>query len=555
MIKKLHYDTHGRLLVSSFNGGMQVYDPDTNCFMDLAAGTEYPPFMSIYDFVKNGPYGYWISDPDSPLRYLNTKRKSVEVKLLYSNGKQVKPRIENMYRSADGLLCLVTSQGLYTLDDKGNVNKHYYLKGASFAKNDLCCYHISSDGITWFGTRGGGINLLTKEGDFMSFSDRNGNGLEGKTIFAILDEKSTGDLWISTDDGLYTYDKSAAEFRRSTIDSDNLCGAYYVRSAFMTSDGKMLFGGTDGFVMFDPEKIGSNTLKPKPFFVDLKINSSSIDIFSESSPLTADISTYSSSENKDRIKLTHKQSNLEIFFSSDCWQEADKTIYAYRMIGLSDKWNQLPQGQRSVAFFDLAPGKYTFELKAANSDGMWGDKIITLNLIISPSPFLSVWAYIIYLLVFCASCYFVWNYLSHKKKFKEELDQKEAELTELYSKKYVAGPSEIVVTSLEDELLKKALDCIERNMDNSDYGVEDFVSDMALGRTVLYQKINSITGKSIKEFILDIRLKRAAKLLSESDKTIAEVSYMTGFLNPKYFSTIFKKHFGMTPSEFKRSRS
>ena len=145
--------------------------------------------------------------------------------------------------------------------------------------------------------------------------------------------------------------------------------------------------------------------------------------------------------------------------------------------------------------------------------------------------------------------------MSHKKKFKEELDQKEAELTELYSKKYVAGPSEIVVTSLEDELLKKALDCIERNMDNSDYGVEDFVSDMAVGRTALYQRINSITGKSIKEFILDIRLKRAAKLLSESDKTIAEVSYMTGFLNPKYFSTIFKKHFGMTPSEFKRSRS
>ena len=555
MIKKLHYDTQGRLLVSSFNGGMQVYDPETNIFEDLAAGTEYPPFMSIYDFVKNGAYGYWISDPDSPLRYLNTKRKTVEVNLLYNNGKLVKPRIENMYRSIDGSLCLVTSQGLYILDDKGNIKQHHRLENVSFAKNDLCCYHLSADGMTWFGTRGGGLDLITKEGDFIAFYDRNGNGLEGKTIFAILDEKSTGDLWISTDNGLYIYDKSEDEFRRSTIDSDNLCGAYYVRSAFRTSDGKMLFGGTDGFVMLDPEKIGSNTLKPKPFFVDMKINSSSIDIMSGSSPLSADISTYSSSEKDNRIRLTHKQSNFEIFFSSDCWQDADKTIFAYRMLGLSDKWNQLPQGQRSVAFFDLAPGKYTFELKAANSDGVWGDKVVSLSFRISPSPFLSVWAYIIYLLVFCASCYFVWNYLSHKKKFKEELDQKEAELTELYSKKYVAGPSEIVVTSLEDELLKKALDCIERNMDNSDYGVEDFVSDMAVGRTALYQRINSITGKSIKEFILDIRLKRAAKLLSESDKTIAEVSYMTGFLNPKYFSTIFKKHFGMTPSEFKRSRS
>ena len=133
------------------------------------------------------------------------------------------------------------------------------------------------------------------------------------------------------------------------------------------------------------------------------------------------------------------------------------------------------------------------------------------------------------------------------------MDQKQAELTELYSKKYVAGPSEIVVTSIDDELLKKALDCIERNMDNSDYGVEDFVSDMAMGRTALYQRINNITGQSIKEFIQDIRLKRSVDLLEESDKTISEISYMTGFVNPKHFSTIFKKNYGVTPSEYRKS--
>ena len=137
-------------------------------------------------------------------------------------------------------------------------------------------------------------------------------------------------------------------------------------------------------------------------------------------------------------------------------------------------------------------------------------------------------------------------------KTKEELDQKDAEISDLYKKKYVAGPSEIVVTSMEDELLKKALYFVEQNMDNSEYSVEDFVSDMALGRTVLYQKINAITGLSIKEFILDIRIKRSAKLLAESDKTISEISYMTGFVNPKYFSTIFRKHFGQTPSEYRK---
>ena len=118
-------------------------------------------------------------------------------------------------------------------------------------------------------------------------------------------------------------------------------------------------------------------------------------------------------------------------------------------------------------------------------------------------------------------------YAGHKKKFKEELDQKDAELSELYNKNYVAGPSEIVVTTLEDELLKKALSFIEKNMDNHEYSVEDFVADMAMGRTALYQKIHNITGLSIKEFILDIRLKRAVRLLEESDKTVSEISYMT----------------------------
>ena len=51
-----------------------------------------------------------------------------------------------------------------------------------------------------------------------------------------------------------------------------------------------------------------------------------------------------------------------------------------------------------------------------------------------------------------------------------------------------------------------------RNMDNSDYNVDSFVSDMSIGRTLLYQKINDITGMSIKEFIMDVRLKRSAQL-------------------------------------------
>ena len=105
---------------------------------------------------------------------------------------------------------------------------------------------------------------------------------------------------------------------------------------------------------------------------------------------------------------------------------------------------------------------------------------------------------------------------------------------------------------MDEELLKRAMEQIEQNISNCDYNVESFVSDMGIGRTLLYQKINDIVGMSIKEFIMDIRLKRSAQLLKESDLTISEIADRTGFNNPKYFSICFKKHFELTPSEFKK---
>nr|WP_255491183.1 response regulator [Dysgonomonas sp. 520] len=134
----------------------------------------------------------------------------------------------------------------------------------------------------------------------------------------------------------------------------------------------------------------------------------------------------------------------------------------------------------------------------------------------------------------------------------DNLIKNQKELKELYSKKYIAEPSKITISSMDEELLKKAMEHIEQNISNNNYNVESFVSDMAIGRTLLYQKINDITGMSIKEFIMDVRLKRSAQLLKESDLTISEIADMTGFVNPKYFSICFKKHFELTPSEFKK---
>ena len=135
----------------------------------------------------------------------------------------------------------------------------------------------------------------------------------------------------------------------------------------------------------------------------------------------------------------------------------------------------------------------------------------------------------------------------------DNLIKNQNKLKELYSKKYIAEPSKITISSMDEKLLEKAMKCIEENISNVDYDVESFVSDMAIGRTLLYQKINDIVGMSIKEFIMDIRLKRGAQLLKESDLTISEIADKIGFNNAKYFSLCFKKRYDQTPSEFKKN--
>ena len=141
-----------------------------------------------------------------------------------------------------------------------------------------------------------------------------------------------------------------------------------------------------------------------------------------------------------------------------------------------------------------------------------------------------------------------------KQQIKAFLKSRE-DMKNLYSKRYIAEPSKLVISSVDDKLLQKAMDCIERNMDNSDYDVDSFIRDMAMGRTLLYEKINRLTGMSIKEFIMDMRLKRAAQLMKDSDLNVSEISFKTGFANPKYFSICFKRHFGLTPTEFKKNSS
>jgi Signal transduction histidine kinase len=109
-------------------------------------------------------------------------------------------------------------------------------------------------------------------------------------------------------------------------------------------------------------------------------------------------------------------------------------------------------------------------------------------------------------------------------------------------------PSRIAISSLDEKLIKKALEYTEANMANAEFSVEELSRELGMSRVHLYKKLSSLTGKTPIEFIRIVRLKRAAQLLKESQMTVSEIAYEVGFNNPKYFRKYFKDEFGVLPS-------
>lgn len=255
MIKKIRYDTDNTLLISVFNGGMNTFDAIRGRFVDLPMrhpGSSQP--LCVYDFVREKDAGIWMTDPDSELMYMDAKSHVVEnVRFTDEQGNPIRMRIETLFHDERGNLWLVTYEGAYVIDaDTRRILKRYYIDDAPYSVNQLCSFCITSDSEIWFGTRGGGVNLLNRDGRYANFRDRNGVGLDGKMVFGILEDSATKNIWFSTNDGLFYYDDATGTLHRSQIDSPNRCGAYYVRSCYKTAKGELLFGGTDGFILFSP---------------------------------------------------------------------------------------------------------------------------------------------------------------------------------------------------------------------------------------------------------------------------------------------------------------
>ena len=132
------------------------------------------------------------------------------------------------------------------------------------------------------------------------------------------------------------------------------------------------------------------------------------------------------------------------------------------------------------------------------------------------------------------------------------LFKQQARIREYYAKHYFAqtNDTDTSINKRDAEFMKQLTEVIEKNLSNANIDVLQIASTLAMSRRTLYGKVKALTGQSVVEFIRNYRLRKAAQILAEEDISISMVMDRVGIDNASYFSRIFKKEFGESPSEF-----
>ena len=134
------------------------------------------------------------------------------------------------------------------------------------------------------------------------------------------------------------------------------------------------------------------------------------------------------------------------------------------------------------------------------------------------------------------------NLIANRQRISREFKQQSIEEVKV---------NNVTMPSPDNEILDKAIACEHNHLDDAEYDRESFASDMGMSASSLYNKLRAVTGMNATSFIRDIRMKEACRLVKSTPGIrVSDLAYSVGFKDPKYFSTIFKKEFGMQPSEY-----
>jgi ligand-binding sensor domain-containing protein/signal transduction histidine kinase len=339
--------------------------------------------------------------------------------------------------TGDGFLWVGTSNGIKRLDlERGGLQHYGPEPGKRHSLNHRVVTALARglDGSLWVSTNEGLSEVRRlPDGAVEFWPVGRAEGLSNAAIKAILPGAGR-DLWLSTSAGITRFDpqRRVAEHFNETdgvADTDHLQGA-----AYRAPDGTLFFGGfSKGLTRIRPSEIARNLRPPPVLITDFKVLNRS-------------------QQRAGATVLGYRDNMVSFEFAAPQLAAAEANRYAYRLVGFDPDWIETDATKRTATFTNLSPGDYTFEVKAANKNGVWSTEPRTLHLRIQP-PFWQTWPFrillaaLLFLAVLGAYKLRVRHFALQQRKLESQVRERTAEL-ELTQQKLVLNEKMAAIGTL-----------------------------------------------------------------------------------------------------------
>ncbi|MBT8380054.1 MAG: sigma 54-interacting transcriptional regulator [Ignavibacteria bacterium] len=511
----LYMDTKGILWIGTRNGGLNRFDPRTESFKNF---TNNPDDLTS---ISDNSIGYIFEDSQSNLwvgtnNALNRFNRSTETFLHFYPEREDERNIVNgtimaIAEDLDNNLWLGTyGGGLIKLDLNSDYQNELtftrYLNDPadpnSLNLNRINTLYIDSFGTLWVGTDVGGLDKYLPESEsFEHFYEREsgldvivsiyedragrfwiGTYNEGLNLFnrntgtreifstihglpdhAIKDilEDSNGNLWLSTERGLSKFNYENKSIRNYTVSEGLQAGFFHMRAAAMGTDGEMYFGGINGFNRFNPNKLIDNPFPPEIIISDIKLSDTSLLIRGDS-PLKKHINV------AEEIELAYDQNDITIEYVGLHYSRSEEITYEYKLKNYDRNWRKAGKN-RHATYTNLEPGEYKFFAKAKSSDGVVCKTPASINIIIVPPFWQTVWFRVLIAFILISLLYLGYRLrVSQLEKKRKQLEERVAERTEAAQKLQSAlAEVEVLKNRLHDENIYLQSEIkVEHNFEN-----------------------------------------------------------------------------------------
>jgi len=404
-------DSKQNMWVGTSNG-LSAYNYSTNAFktyQNVRGDSTSLSSNVIRCIIEDKDKNLWIGTGFG-LNMLNKKTGKFKRWMLAENNNNINSNIQCLLFDKEGNLWIGTFlAGLIKMEfiSETQVNMVRYQADIndsnSLSNNQVSAFIEDNDGNIWIATYGGGINKYDPKTDKFTFFTTK-DGLPGNNFYGVLQDDNSN-IWFSSSAGLTMYDIKKKTFTNYDINDGLQSNEFNGGSQYKDEKGQLYFGGVNGFNVFNPNDISSNSIRPKIVFTDFKIQNASVKP-GENSPLKKSIQT------TDVVELLHSHRDLRFEFAALHYVSPSENQYAYMMEGYDEDWIELGT-QNYISFKSFPYGEYILKVKAANCDGVWNEEGISLKVIIHP-PFWATWWFRIMVVVLLIIS--IWVYIKIREK-------------------------------------------------------------------------------------------------------------------------------------------